>query len=78
MVHMSHKYMPAITPASLDNVWKLDAKWLLTQAFMAYLDGQKEVLVGVKGKSLYFQGIHFPQDSINAQQVWIEEIPPWP
>jgi hypothetical protein len=78
MVDMSYEYEKQAAKTSMENAWKVDVKWLLRQAFMAFLEEKKEIFIGVAGKKLYFEGISFPQDSLNAEEVMIEEIPPWP
>lgn len=60
--------------------WRIDTKWLLSQALNCHLYGHDEIVFSVIKGKLYMRGIRMADKEgiFLPQNTWIEEFPPWP
>jgi hypothetical protein len=59
-------------------IWKVPAKWLLSQASQCSLNGEEYMAIAIKDKKLYIHGYRPAGNAIKLIESWAEEFDPWP
>jgi hypothetical protein len=70
-----------LNDADFASGWRIDTKWMITQAISLHLYGHDEIIFSVsKDGKLFMRGIRMSDKNgmVQPDNAWIEEFPPWP